>query len=262
MGCKDNKKLEKERVGLENINNSGSKMKIIYYRKATDIDVLFVDSGYIRYNCHYSSFKEGSLTSPYDKNKYGGYFGEGKYKKSENKKLTWYYTTWFNMLRRIHDEKEQEKTRNRTYKDVVLYEPWYNFQNFAKWLDEEYYKVKDETMCLDKDILIKGNKIYSPETCIFVPEKINVLFTKRQKCRGNSAIGVYYDEKRNCFTAHCNFGKGKTDYLGSFNTEKEAFLTYKNAKEKYIKQVADEYKDFIPKKLYDALYKYEVEIND
>lgn len=262
MGRGDNEILKKERIGLENINNSGSKMKIIKYKNASDIDVLFIDSGYIRERCSYQQFKEGSLTCPYDKNIYGGYFGEGSYKKSENKKMTWYYTTWFNLLRRIHDEKEQEKTRNRTYKDVLLYEPWYNFQNFSKWLDENYYECNGEKMVLDKDILIKGNKVYSPKTCIFVPNKINVLFTKRQNCRGDCVIGVYYDKKRKCYSSHCNFNTGRTEYLGSFNTEEEAFLAYKQAKENYIKKIADEYKDFIPQKLYEALYKYEVEIND
>ena len=122
-------------------------------------------------------------------------------------------------------------------------------------------------MCLDKDILIKGNKIYSPNTCLIVPERINTLFIKCDNSRGEYPIGVVenQDKKSNyvgltvfCCTLY------ERKYLGSFPINKpfQAFTCYKNFKENYIKQVADEYKDIIPQRLYDAMYKYEVEIND
>jgi hypothetical protein len=110
-------------------------------------------------------------------------------------------------------------------------------------------------MAIDKDILIKGNKIYSPETCIFVSRKINSLFVKCNKSRGQSPIGVCKHGKK--YYVRCS-----SMGIGSFKTIEEAFNAYKQYKEDYIKQVADEYKNKIPKKLYDALYKYEVEITD
>lgn len=121
-------------------------------------------------------------------------------------------------------------------------------------------------MCLDKDILIKNNKIYSPNTCIFVPQRINNLFTKTNKNRGNLPIGVSYYLNYNQYTATCsiikeNERKGHKT-LGYFNTIEEAFNAYKNFKEKYIKQIANEYKDYIPIKLYNALLNYQVEITD
>ena len=107
---------------------------------------------------------------------------------------------------------------------------------------------------------IKGNEIYSPKTCIFVPEDINLLFVKRDKKRGKYPIGVS-ELPYNKFRSRCNV-KGKRIHIGVYNTPEEAFIHYKQFKENYIKQVADEYKPYIPKKLYEAMYRWEVDIND
>ena len=120
-------------------------------------------------------------------------------------------------------------------------------------------------MCLDKDILVKGNKIYSPGTCVFVPENINLLFIKSNATRGKYPIGVSYDKSKNKFVSHCNNGKGKQIKLGIFNNSIDAFNAYKEFKENIIKQVADEYKNKypqFPQKLYNAMHKYKVEITD
>lgn len=124
------------------------------------------------------------------------------------------------------------------------------------------YEINGETMYLDKDILVKENKIYSPETCVFVPQNINKLFTKRQNDRGKYPIGVSFDKKLNEFRSYCSYGNGNIEYLNLFNTPEEAFQVYKEFKENYIKQIADEYKDKIPKKLYEAMYAWKVDIDD
>ena len=115
-------------------------------------------------------------------------------------------------------------------------------------------------MCLDKDILVKGNKIYSPETCCFVPNEINVLFTKKEKDRGEYPIGVSIISNK--YVARCGVGNSKNKTIGSFKTPKEAFQAYKQYKEQYIKKVADKYKCQIPNNLYKAMYSYQVEITD
>ena len=120
-------------------------------------------------------------------------------------------------------------------------------------------------MEIDKDILCKGNKIYSPQTCIIVPQRINKLFTKSNKLRGDLPIGVYYNKQNKKYRSQISKienGKKQRVYLGLYNTPQEAFESYKKAKENYIKQVADEYKLYIPKELYDAMYDYRVEITD
>lgn len=114
-------------------------------------------------------------------------------------------------------------------------------------------------MEIDKDLLIRNNKIYSPNTCVFVPRRINSLLIKNNKARGKYLVGVDFHNKK--FRARCMTLNGSI-YLGHFNTEIEAFEKYKKFKEMYIKQVADEYKNVIPKKLYIALYNYKVEMED
>ena len=123
--------------------------------------------------------------------------------------------------------------------------------------ENNVYNIEDK-LELDKDILIKGNKIYSPNNCIFVPKIINSLFSSHDR-RDNLPIGVKKQDKG--YMARIRID-GKLKYLGYYETPEKAFYVYKEAKEKEIKRVADLYKDKIPQKLYEAMYNYEVEITD
>lgn len=254
-----------DRIGERGYNNFGSEMIIVEYRGALDMDVCFPQYNWTAKNVRYDHFKNGNVKCPYEPRTYGvGYFGEGKYKSSENGKDTRVYTTWRSMIRRCYDEKNRGK-RSLTYKDCKVCDEWLNFQNFAEWYDNNYYEIEGEKMHLDKDILFKGNKIYSPDTCVFVSERINTLFTKRDKSRGKSVIGTSLRNgkyKVECHMLNPKTGKSKKEYLGYYDTQEKAFGVYKYHKEKNIKIVADYYKTKIPKILYDALYNYEVEITD
>ena len=253
-----------DRTGEENYNKWGSLMRIIEYKNANDILIEFQDEYKIRKSALYKEFKKGNVKNPYDKSVFGvGYIGDGKYKSTENGRVTKAYNIWHNMLMRCYEPYCINK--HISYKDCTVCEDWLCFQNFCKWYEENYYEIPNEKMHLDKDILVKGNKTYSPETCIFLPQKINNLFIKSDTKRGKYPIGIYWHKANNKFEAKCstiNKEDNKIIYLGLYDTSEEAFLAYKTFKENYIKQVADEYKDIIPQKLYDALYKYEVEIND
>ena len=258
MGSKIN------RVGEENINNFGSKMKIIEYRTNKDIDVYFPEYDWTAKNTRYDVFKKGKIKCPYEKRYYGvGYIGEGKYKVWENGKNTKCYKTWHNMLNRCYDEKFHEKYP--TYIGCEVDKNWHNFQNFAEWYYNNYYEIEGGKMCLDKDILYKHNKVYSPKTCIFVPQTINSLFVKRDNDRGESVIGTSLKNGRyrvQCWSFDPETGKSKQEYFGYYDSQEKAFEIYKYYKEKNIKQVADYYKDKIPEKLYDGMYSYKVEIDD
>ena len=255
----------KNKVGEIGYNKFGSKMIIVEYRTAKDIDIYFPEYDWTARSVQYSQFKNGTISCPYERRTYGvGYLGEGKYKTKQNGKATKCYITWKDMLKRCYDSTYHKK--HPTYKDCEVYNKWLNFQNFAKWYYENYYEIEGKRMELDKDILVKGNKIYSPNTCVFAPHDINVLFTKSDKARGKYPIGVQYDKQTGKFRAKCNVydfeNKNKKIYLGLYNTPEEAFNSYKQFKEKNIKEVADYYKNKIPTKLYQAMYNYQVEITD
>ena len=253
-----------DRIGEENINNFGSKMIIKVCRNARDIDVYFPEYDWTFKHAAYQNFKKGNIKCPYKPRYYGvGYLGEGKYKTRENGKLKREFKIWHNMLKRCYDSEFQE--RNPTYKGCTAENDWFNFQNMAEWIENNYYEVPGERMHLDKDILCKGNKVYSRETCIFVPERINTLFVKKDNARGNDPIGVYQLPSGN-YRAQCNNEYGKSVYLGSYPTKEETFQVYKQYKEKVIKEVIDSYEGIIPEPFYSklktAMYDYEVEIDD
>lgn len=252
-----------ERLGEINISNEGYEMKIIEYKDANHIIIKFQDKHNAKVSTKYSHFKNGQVKNPYHPSACGiAYYGQGKYKsRGEDGKKTKAYITWIHMIKRCYDPYFINK--NLTYIDCYVCDEWLNFQNFAEWFYKHYYEVSNEIMQLDKDILIKGNKIYSPKTCLIVPQRINDLFVKQQRKRGEYPIGVNPNKINNCLVVQCQTLE-KSEYLGCFPLDKpfQAFIAYKNYKENYIKQVADEYKDLIPQKLYEALYRYKVEIND
>ena len=249
----------KEREGKISYSKFGSKMELIKYNSSTDVLIKF-ENGY-KITSQYSHFLDGEVKYPYDKSVCGiGYFGEGLYKGSTNGRTNINYNQWDNMLHRCYDPKYQKD--KPTYIGCMVHEEWLNFQIFAKWHSENYFNIEGQRMCLDKDILFKGNKIYSPETCVIVPERINSLFIKNNATRGSLPIGVYFSEAVNKYQAHCNNGSGKVQLMGNYDTPLEAFVAYKIYKENIIKQVAEEYKSLIPKNIYTALINYRVEITD
>jgi hypothetical protein len=205
----------------------------------------------------YQCFCEGTIKNPRFPFLYGlGYVGDGVYKTKGFHKKTPYYVKWFNIFERCYNGVYP------SYKTVKVCEEWHNFQNFAKWYEENWKSdYMDNKWSLDKDILVKGNKIYSPETCCFVPQEINSLFIKLNSRRGEYPIGVYLSKNKKYIS---NFTKGKrvTMYLGTYNTPEEAFQVYKETKESYIKEIADKWKGQISDKVYEAMYNYKVEIDD
>jgi hypothetical protein len=248
-----------ERIGTVNKNRFNKEMIVCEYNNAIDIMVKFINTDEDMIHTTWQSFCKGGVKSVYDKTVHGvGYIGKGIYKVSEKCKYTPQYISWNRMMQRCYDQKLKE--RNPTYKDCTVAEEWHNYQNFAQWYDENYYEVEGERMHLDKDILIKGNKLYSPETCMFVPQRINMLFVKSDAKRGKFPIGVCQDNETKRYIARCVDVKQKS--VGTYCTPEEAFYAYKIYKEKYIKQIAEEYKDKIPTRLYESMLNYSVSILD
>lgn len=254
----------KSRLGERRIMKCGEECEIIEYRSALDIVVKFLKSGEL-IDCQYDQFKKGTVKSHFTPSIFGvGIVGLESTVDKSGKQIK-IYEAWKAMIRRCYSEKYQQK--QPTYKDCEVCEEWKYYPDFKKWYEENYYEVGDETMCLDKDILNKGNKVYSPDNCVFVPKSINSLFVKRQKNRGGLPIGVCWSEQDGKYQASCSIfdlviKNRKQKTLGRFDTPKEAFNAYKKAKEENIKLIADYYKDQIPQKLYEAMYRYRVHIDD
>ena len=187
---------------------------------------------------------------------------------TKNGKPTKEYETWRGIIRRCsHLEKDLE--RHPEYKDVNICEEWLHFKNFMTWLQSQpnydKWKIGGRSWTIDKDIIHKGNKIYSPDNCCLVPNNVNVLFTNRKNHRGTPAPGVNYAKWMNRYRAAVNNPLlCKTVQLGSYKTLQEAFEVYKKTKEIIIKSVAEiEYAlGNISKKCYDAMLKYEIKITD
>lgn len=245
-----------DRVGEAHKNNKGENFTIVRYKDNKDVDIQFED-GTLTLNRNYSEVISGGIRNPNTPSIYGvGYISEGVYKTTLNGKRTKHYVSWRGMLCRCYSDNFLE--RYPTYKDVTVCEDWHNFQNFAKW-HEENYKPHMQGWCLDKDILKKTNKVYSPETCCFVPNEINNLVIRHNTHRGEFPIGVTY--KSGGFRACLNTKDG-SKHIGRFKNSEDAFQAYKTAKEKYVKEVADKWKEQITEQTYQALYNYKVETTD
>ena len=158
---------------------------------------------------------------------------------SGNKKqvLVWacpYYSRWVSMIQRCYSKKLQES--RPTYKGCTVYEGWLLFSNFRKWMVTQEWDGKE----LDKDLLFEGNKMYSPETCVFVHSKVNIFVVTRGKSRGEYLIGCYWNKRDKKFLSKCcNPFTKKQEGLGYFDSELEAHLTWKRRKHEYAYQLAN-----------------------
>lgn len=177
---------------------------------------------------------------------------------SIGRNMTKEYQLWNNMINRCYNEVTRQK--HLSYVDCYVSEEWRYLSNFKEWCNRQI-GFDQEGFQLDKDILVKGNKVYSEDTCCFVPAEINSLIIKADRIRGKYPIGIYEDKQAGKFKVRISV-EGKQKHIGRYYCEKEAFYAYKVAKEQYIKEVANKWKDQIDPRVYNALMCYEVDIDD
>lgn len=236
-------------LGEKSINNDGQKMTIVGGNTHRNLTVKFEDGTLVN-NIDFKRFQEGRVSNPYFPNICGvGFIGNSSTKINGKTKKA--YSVWAGMIHRCYDLK------NKAYLECLVCDEWHNFSNFEKWFNCNYYELDDEEVELDKDILVKGNKMYSPETCIFTPKRINGLFVKSND-DNDKTLGIIWKDKISKYEVRCAIGEQGRKYLGVYLTKEEAFNVYKKFKEDYVKQIAEEYKERIPKRLYEALYKWKV----
>lgn len=148
-----------------------------------------------------------------------------------------YHARWRNMLNRCYNKKYHEK--QPTYIGCTVCEEWLTFSNFKAWMEKQDWVGKE----LDKDILVEGNKEYSPENCLFVSSDTNKLLTDRANDRGDCLLGVTLHKRDRKFQARCSNGKGRQIQLGYFDDEISAHLAWKAYKHKLACKLADEQTD-------------------
>ena len=124
------------------------------------------------------------------------------------------------------------KADSPAYTDCSIVEEWKYFKTFRAWMITQDWKGNE----LDKDLLVKGNKVYGPAFCIFIPQSVN-LFVKP-----NTKSGISYVSKRPRLVIR-NPRTGKTDYLGTFNTVEEAMLVRNKYKHELALLLAETVKD-------------------
>lgn len=235
------------------------KIQIILYGGSRDVQARFLDTGYV-VKTQLSSLLKGEPRDPNIKSKNGvGFIGEGPYKSRSCNKNTPEYDKWHKMFDRCYNKDIQETLP--TYSDCSVEDQWHNFQEFAEWCQWQVGFMELDSRGawqLDKDLMVKGNKIYGPEYCVFVPQEINTVLIKKEAARGNLPIGVQYSTSRERYKAVGSC----IGYLGTYSTPEEAFTVYKTAKELHLKLLADKYKNSVDPRVYHALVNYQVEITD
>ena len=248
----------KNREGERRTNSNGHEMVVIEYINANKMLVEFTETG-CQVWASWDKFAQGAVKDPMAKDIYNAAcFGVGPYDSKHPA-----YKKWFQMIRRCYDLKW--KAEHNYYDDVSVCEEWLNYQNFAQWYaaqppyDPEYH--------LDKDLINREARMYSPETCSWLPRELNSMITKNEAIRGTYPIGVseipHMPGKYLARLTDNYRVTGKTYLLHQiFDTPEEAFAAYKLEKEKFVKQQAEVYKDKLATRTYEALLRWTVSITD
>ena len=242
--------------------NSGD-FKVLKYNDSYNVEMQFLKTGY-ETSATLGNIRNGKVKDPYAPSVYGVGITGTKYVYKINGVQTKEYKLWCSMLRRCYSDAnvcDNFKKKYPTYEGCEVSDNFKSYEYFYEWCQKQIGFGVDGWQ-LDKDLLIKGNKVYSESTCVFIPAEINTVLIKSTASRGKHLIGVYWCKRGKAFKARVNKNKGKQKHLGYFKTEVEAFSAYKQAKESFVKEQADKWKWQIDERAYLALINYEVNIDD
>jgi hypothetical protein len=250
-----------DRTGEEHVTNEGYVARIVKYFNSDKCTIQLNDKHLtVLNNVSYRTLKKGEVKNPNKICVYGvGRIGVGQYGSVKGKLGFEAYSCWRSMLRRCYCD-----TKQKTYIDCEVCDDWKNFQNFAKWF---YINRKYDHHKLDKDILVKGNRIYSPKTCSFVPNMINSFFVKPTKKRevggvilptGISVNGSNFAVYVSKYTIDAGIILSKNTHIGCYAKLDEAKEMYRKTKQKQLKVITNFFRNELSNELYDHLMAYEV----
>ena len=248
----------KDCVGKVCKSKSSGDFKILKYNDNKNVEIQFVNTGF-ETSVQLTNLRNGKVKDPYSPSVFGVGITGTKYQPTINGVNTKEYGLWCNMLRRCYSDSFKKK--QPTYEGCEVGDKFKSYEYFYEWCHIQI-GLANKDWHLDKDLLIKGNKVYSENTCVFLPHEINQILVKRTASRGEHLIGVNWDKTNKAFKARVNKNKGKSEHLGLFKTEIEAFNAYKTAKESFVKEQANKFKSQIDPRAYEALMNYKVEIDD
>ncbi len=248
----------KDCVGKVCKSKTSGDFKVLKYNDSKSVEIQFLKTGYETL-ARLDNIRNGKVKDPYSPSVFGiGTVGT-KYPISEGCRGTKEYVLWKDVLRRCYSDTFQKK--QPTYKDCEVSDKFKSYEHFYEWCHKQVgFGV--EGFEIDKDLLIKGNKVYSEDSCVFLPAEINMVLVKCTASRGEYLIGVSWCNTKKAFVARVRKNKGKSEWLGLFRTELEAFNAYKKAKEVFVKEQAEKWKSQIDPRAYEALMSYEVSIDD
>ena len=237
--------------------NSGD-FKVLKYNDYYEVEIQFINTGF-ETSANLQHIRNGKVKDPYAPSVFDvGVLGT-KYPSSESSRNTKEYTLWVGMLQRCYSDTYQKK--HPTYIGCEVSDNFLHYEYFYDWCQKQVGFGKCGFQ-LDKDLLTKGNKVYSEDSCVFIPSEINTVLIKSTASRGEYLIGVSWHKTKKAFIAQVGKSKGKQEHLGCFKTEIEAFDAYKQAKESFVKEQAEKWKGKIDERAYEALMSYKVEITD
>ena len=244
---------DKDFIGHIFPQNCGDDLRIIEKTDLKKGNFLF-KCQFLKYPCEILALKENIIKGKVNNYMYPsiyniGYLGIGKYNK---KSFNYIYNVWKGLLDRCYNRKSN---RYNSYgaKGITVCDEWHNFQNFAKWYENNNYEFHDYySLQIDKDLLsLKNNlcdcKIYSPETCLLLPQDLNIFLKFKEN------IFDCICKKNNKYNVNIVFKRGEKSYFKTFDNLYEALLNkyifFENIKNDYI----EKYKNFIPNKIINIL---------
>lgn len=230
-------------------NNYGL-FEIIEFKPPKEVTIKFLNTQHV-VSVFKGNAKHGSVRDPYARNYYGvGYIGdEVKYYRGLRS-----YDVWKHMMERCYWELASKKFPS--YIGCTVCEEWQCYKVFKLWYESQPNNDNGE---LDKDLLIRGNKIYSPYTCTLVPYEVNIGLQTRRVNSGDYPVGVYYKKANRNYIAQLALGNGVQKHLGSFDTPTAAASVYKRAKEAQVRGFAAKYVDRLTPPAIAALLEWELE---
>lgn len=241
-------------------SNKYGDYKVVTYVDCKQIEVEFISTGF-RVWAASKEVRRGAVRDLLAKSVYGvGYVGVGEYEGTTlingKKKNSPAYEVWIGILKRCYSENANTRKRHSTYADVSVCEEWLCFQNFAKWYYNNLPSYSSPEV--DKDLRVIGSRVYSPETCSFVPVEINALFTGPKDNR-ELQRGVHFCNTKKLLIvqlqegAKTKSGNKKQTYYGSFSSQEEAFAAYFREKKRHVIEVANRNIDKIHPEVYHNL---------